>query len=126
MRAFIPVVKNSLFRSSSTLGLHLGSGWSVARINLIAEDDICDEGGILYSHLFIREYVSFSELVSNGGFPINRVYLQNKVSYYRENFYVSFQHHMMSGEEICSQQSRLTGGKKGFFFFHFHVHRWIE
>jgi hypothetical protein len=79
MHAYIPHVKNSLLRSSSTLGLHLGSGWSVARINLIAEADICDEGGILYSHLFIREYVSFSELVSNGGFPISRVYLRNKI-----------------------------------------------
>lgn len=78
---YIPDVKNSLLRSSSTFGRHLGSGWSVARIILMAELDICEDAGILYSHLFIREYVSFSELVSNGGFPINSVYLGNKICY---------------------------------------------
>lgn len=78
---YIPDVKNSLLRSSSTFGRHLGSGWSVARIILMAELDICEDAGILYSHLFIREYVSFSELVSNGGFPINNVYLGNKICY---------------------------------------------
>jgi hypothetical protein len=46
---------------------------------LIAEFDICVDGGILYSHFFIREYVSFSELVSNGGLPINRVYLKKGI-----------------------------------------------
>jgi len=76
----IPDVKNSLFRSSSTFGLHLGSGWSVARIILIAELDICEVGGILYSHFFIREYVSLSELVSNGGLPISSVYLRKAIS----------------------------------------------
>jgi hypothetical protein len=57
----------------------LGSGWSVARMILIAEFDICEDVGILYSHFFIREYVSFSELVSNGGLPINSVYLKKGI-----------------------------------------------
>ena len=80
MPKYVPEVKNSLFRSSSTFGLHLGSGWSVACIILIAELDICEADGILYSHFFMREYVSLSELVSNGGLPISSVYLRKGMS----------------------------------------------
>ena len=43
-------------------------------IKLVALWEMLD--GIRYSFFLIREYVSFKDVVSNGGFPINKVYLK--------------------------------------------------
>ena len=61
------------------LGLLLGSLFSILCIILHAARLKLLVVGMVYSFFLILAYVSFSELVSNGGRPHNNVYLKRRL-----------------------------------------------
>lgn len=76
LQFYRPAVKNSSSITLSMLGLAVGSARSNFVIRLRAGRLI--RGGMWYSFFLILMYVSFRQVVSNGGFPTSRVNLKFK------------------------------------------------
>ena len=75
-----PFVKKLSLKSDERDGLSSGRSFKSFCIRLAADRETRD--GIAYSLLRILIYVSFKQLVSNGGLPTSNVYLQKNAYNY--------------------------------------------
>lgn len=73
-----PLVKKPSLKSELSDGLSSGCSLKSFCIRLAADRDTRD--GIAYSLFRILMYVSFKQLVSNGGLPTSNVYLNKAIA----------------------------------------------
>jgi len=70
-----PILKKSWLNISSNPGLLLGSVCNIFVIKFLTWSDITTWSGKVYAFILILLYVVLTSDVSNGGFPINKVYI---------------------------------------------------